>query len=56
MAKTVSVAELGRGGATRAIRAAGQEPVLVSEANGPAAWIVSAARLTQIAVGGGASP
>ena len=43
MAKTVSVGELGHGGASRAIRAAQREPVLVSKENRPAAWIVSAA-------------
>lgn len=54
MAKTVSVAELGHGGASRAIRAAQEEPVLVSKENRPAAWIVSAERLAEIAAARGA--
>ncbi|HVC32854.1 MAG TPA: UPF0175 family protein, partial [Chloroflexota bacterium] len=53
MAKTVSVAELGHGGASRAIRQAEQEPVLVSKANHPTAWIVSAERLAQISAARG---
>ncbi|HEX2171162.1 MAG TPA: UPF0175 family protein [Dehalococcoidia bacterium] len=56
MAKTVSVAELGHGGASRAIRAAQQEPVLVSKENRPAAWILSAERLAQVAAARGAEP
>jgi PHD/YefM family antitoxin component YafN of YafNO toxin-antitoxin module len=56
MAKTVSVAELGHGGASRAIRAAQHEPVLVSKENRPAAWIVSAERLAQVAAARGAEP
>jgi hypothetical protein len=54
MAKTVSVADLGHGGASRAIRAAQQEPVLVSKENRPAAWIVSVERLAQVAAARGA--
>lgn len=54
MAKTVSVGELGHGGASRAIREAQQEPVLVSKENRPAAWIVSAERLAQVAAARGA--
>jgi predicted HTH domain antitoxin len=49
MAKTVSVAQLGHGAASRAIRDAQHEPVLVSKENRPAAWIVSAERLAQVA-------
>lgn len=49
MPKTVSVARLGHGGASRAIRDAQQEPVLVSKENRPAAWIVSAEKLAQVA-------
>ena len=49
MPKTISVAQLGHGGASRAIREAQDEPVLVSKENRPAAWIVSAERLAQIA-------
>ena len=56
MAKTVSVAELGHGGASRAIRAAQQEPVLVSKENRPAAWILSAERLAQVAAAHGPEP
>jgi hypothetical protein len=48
MTKTVSVAELGHGGASRAIRAAQDEPVLVSKENRPAAWIVSAQKLAEV--------
>ncbi|MBI3910852.1 MAG: UPF0175 family protein [Armatimonadetes bacterium] len=54
MAKTVSVAELGHGGASRAIRAAQDEPVLVSKENRPAAWILSAEKLAQVAAARGA--
>jgi len=53
MAKTVSVAELGHGGASRAIRDAQDEPVLVSKENRPAAWIVSAEKLAQVAAARG---
>jgi hypothetical protein len=49
VAKTVSVAELGHGAASRAIREAQQEPVLVSGENRPAVWIVSAEGLAQAA-------
>lgn len=49
MAKTFSVADLGHGGASRALRAAQDEPVLVSRQNRPAAWIVSAEKLAQVA-------
>ncbi len=52
MAKTVSVGELAHGGVSRAIRAAQQEPVLVSKENRPAAWIISAEKLAQVAAGG----
>lgn len=53
MTKTVSVTELGHGRASRAIRDAQQEPVLVSKENRPAAWIVSAERLAQVAAARG---
>lgn len=49
MPKTISVARLSHGGASRAIRDAQQEPVLVSKENRPAAWIVSAEKLAQVA-------
>ncbi|MGH2560390.1 MAG: UPF0175 family protein [Thermomicrobiales bacterium] len=49
MAKTISVAQLGHGGASRAIREAQDEPVLVSKENRPAAWIFSAERLAEVA-------
>jgi predicted HTH domain antitoxin len=52
--KTVSVAELAHGGASRAIRAAQHEPVLVSKENRPAAWIVSAEKLAQVVAARGA--
>lgn len=53
MAKTVSVAQLGRGGPSRAIRDAQEGPVLVSKENRPSAWIVSAqaAKLAGLALG-----
>lgn len=53
MAKTVSVAELGHGGASRAIRDAQQEPVLVSKENRPVAWILSADMLAEVAAARG---
>lgn len=53
MPKTVSVADLGHGGASRAIRDAQHEPVLVSRQNQPAAWIVSAEKLAQVAAAQG---
>lgn len=49
MPKTVSVAQLGHGGASRAIRDALEEPVLVSKENRPAAWLVSAEQLARVA-------
>jgi hypothetical protein len=55
MAKTFSVAELGHGGASRAIRTAEHEPVLVSKENRPAAWIVSAEKLAAVAAAFGRS-
>ena len=54
MAKTVSVADLGHGRASRTIRQAQQEPVLVSKENRPAAWIVSAEKLARVAAARGA--
>ena len=53
--KTVSVAELGHGGASRAVREAQQEPVLVSKENRPAAWIIGAEYVAKVAAvrGGG---
>jgi hypothetical protein len=53
MAKTVSVAELAHGGVSRTIREAQQQPVLVSRENRPAAWILSADRLAQVAAAHG---
>lgn len=49
MPTTVSVAQLGHGGASRAVRAALEEPVLVSKENRPAAWLVSAEQLARVA-------
>lgn len=49
MTKTVSVAQLGHGAASRAIRDAQNEPVLVSKENRPTAWIISADRLAKLA-------
>ena len=54
MVKTLSVAQLAHGGASRAIREAQKEPVLVSKENRPSAWIVSAERLAQVAAAHGA--
>jgi hypothetical protein len=56
MVKTVSVAELGHGGASRAVREAQHEPVLVSKENRPAAWIVSARDVAQAAAARGVEP
>ncbi len=53
MARTVSVAELAHGGASRAIRDVQHGPVLVSKENRPAAWIVSAEKLAQVAAARG---
>src|SRR5439155_26995628 len=53
VAKTISVAQLGHGGASRAIRDAEDGAVLVSKENCPAAWIVSAARLARVAAARG---
>ena len=53
MTKTVSVTDLGHGRASRAIRDAQQEPVLVSKENRPTAWIVSAEKLAQVAAARG---
>jgi predicted HTH domain antitoxin len=52
--KTVSVAELGHGHASRTIRDAQQVPVLVSKENRPAAWIVSAEKMAELAEAHGA--
>lgn len=49
MTRTVSVAQLAHGGASRALREALQEPVLVSKENRPAAWLVSAEQLARVA-------
>ena len=53
MTKTFSVAQLGHGAASRAIREAQQEPVLVSKENRPVAWILSAEKLAQVAAARG---
>lgn len=49
MPKVMSVAQLGRGGLVRAIRAAQHEPVLISELNHPVAWVISAEALARMA-------
>jgi hypothetical protein len=51
MPKILSVAQLGRGGLLRAIRAAQHEPILITELNHPKAWIVSAEALAGVATG-----
>lgn len=56
MTKTVSIAQLGHGKASQAIRQAQQEPVLVSKENRPAAWIISAEKLAEVAASHGAEP
>jgi hypothetical protein len=56
MVKTVSVAELGHGGASRAVREAQHEPILVSKENRPAAWIVSAQGMAAVAAARGVEP
>jgi predicted HTH domain antitoxin len=53
MAKTFSVAQLGHGGVSRAIRDAQEEPVLVSKENRPVAWIVSSDKLAEVAAAKG---
>ncbi len=53
MAKTVSVAQLSHGEASRVIRDAQHEPVLVSKRDFPAAWILSAERLAEVAAARG---
>lgn len=53
MAKTISVAGLGHGGASAAVRDAQQGPVLISKDNRPVAWIISAEQLAQVAAGHG---
>jgi hypothetical protein len=49
MPKVMSIAQLGRGGLVRAIRAAQREPVLISELNHPVAWVISAEALARVA-------
>jgi hypothetical protein len=49
MPKVMSIAQLGRGGLARAIRAAQREPVLISELNHPVAWVISAEALARAA-------
>ncbi len=56
MVKTVSVADLGHGGASRAVREAQHEPVLISKENRPAAWIVNAEDVAKIAAVRGGAP
>lgn len=56
MVKTVSVAELGHGAASRAVREAQHEPVLISKENRPAAWIVSAEDVAKLAAARGGEP
>lgn len=56
MGKTVSVAGLGHGGASRAVREAQREPVLISKENRPAAWTVSAEDVAKIAAVRGGAP
>jgi hypothetical protein len=53
MTKTMSVGELGHGGASRAIREAQHAPVLVSKENRPAAWIIGVDALAQVATARG---
>jgi hypothetical protein len=48
MVKTFSLADLGHGGASQAVRAAEQEPVLVSRQNRPVVWMVSAEELARV--------
>jgi hypothetical protein len=56
MTKTVSVGQLGHGAASRAIRDAQEEPVLVSKENRPSAWIVSAEAVARAAAARGVAP
>ncbi|MBV9280826.1 MAG: type II toxin-antitoxin system prevent-host-death family antitoxin [Chloroflexi bacterium] len=45
--KTVSIKELSQGGASRVVREAQREPVLISKNNEPAAWVLSSAELAE---------
>lgn len=45
--KTITIAELGQDGASRAIGEAEREPVLIKREAEPVAWIISAERLSQ---------
>lgn len=53
MVKTISIEELGRGGASRAVRDAREAPVLISKADRPVAWLISAEKLAEAAAGHG---
>ena len=56
MPKTVSVGQLGHGAASRTIREAQDEPVLVSKENRPAAWIVGVEAVARVAEARGVEP
>jgi hypothetical protein len=47
--KAISVSDLAHGGASRAVREAQDEPVLISKENRPAAWIVSTSDVARAA-------
>lgn len=47
--KTVTVRELSHEGASKVIRAAQSEPVLVSKNNQPAVWMISADAVARVA-------
>ena len=52
--KTLSVKDLYREGASRAVRAAEEEPVLISKNNEPAVWMIGSRALARVAAAGGA--
>ena len=54
--KTLSVKDLSRAGASRAIREAEREPVLISRNNAPAVWMIGAGTLAQAAAASGDKP
>lgn len=53
MMKTLSIKELSREGVSRAVRAAEDEPLLISKNNEPAVWMIGSKALARaVAVGG----
>lgn len=54
--KTVSIADLAHGAASRAVRTSQHEPVLVTKGSRPAAWLVSASDVAAAATARGVDP